>query len=293
MDSVINGTGEIEFSLPLEADQYDGWGGQLKAIEGLEEFELELETLIDNKDQMDRIVAFAKEWEFPYRDEGIFAFHEESGVKTSTWMGSKLLRNEHDNGDYEFDDLYEPEMDDIEVDDEDPAYDSISTYEYSDYAVDAADAADTEALNALETSLEVLGEEDSERAEHSYISPEPSVLEEATSPASLEQPPIEQDASSETSSVFSDAEDTTEAPAFYAPPHIIDEDENDDVEDRSTESEDEAEMSQSQSSPAQAQASTGPLLLESNEQGYYVVSMIFRKRLTDVLTLRGLSGFGV
>ena len=258
---------------------------------------------------MDRIVVFAKQWEFPYRDEGIFAFHEGSGVKQSTWMGSKLLRNEYEEGDYEFDNLYEPDrMDDVDIDDEDPPYDSSSTYEYSDYEVDPeavgdaaqafdeqmdgdihSDLAERAVFDQLEAPTHDLEDGTYQQDENDYISPEPTICEEPLNPGVHEQAFDGHGASSQSCSTSALAGDATEAPASYAPPHTVDEGEGEgEVDMEAIDLEEDVDQSQSRSTQDQVQSVTGPLLLESNEQEYYVVSMIFRKRLTDVLTLRGL-----
>jgi hypothetical protein len=62
-----------------------GWGAQLQHIQGLEEFELEMETLIEKKWQMDGIVERAKHWIFPLREEKVLRWDSAAGIKESRW----------------------------------------------------------------------------------------------------------------------------------------------------------------------------------------------------------------
>jgi hypothetical protein len=67
-----------------------GWGAQLQYIEGLKEFELEMETLVAKTGQMDAIVERAKRWIFPLRDDRFLRWHRASGVKESWWEEDDL-----------------------------------------------------------------------------------------------------------------------------------------------------------------------------------------------------------
>lgn len=62
-----------------------GWGAQLQHIQGLEEFELEMETLVEKKWQMDGIVERAKHWIFPLREEKVLRWDSAAGLKESRW----------------------------------------------------------------------------------------------------------------------------------------------------------------------------------------------------------------
>ena len=62
-----------------------GWGAQLQYIQGLEEFELELETLIQKREQMDGIVERAKKWIFPLKEDKFLRWDHGAGIKESRW----------------------------------------------------------------------------------------------------------------------------------------------------------------------------------------------------------------
>jgi hypothetical protein len=62
-----------------------GWGAQLQYIQGLEEFELELETLIQKREQMDGIVERAKKWIFPLKEDKFLRWDDGAGIKESRW----------------------------------------------------------------------------------------------------------------------------------------------------------------------------------------------------------------
>ena len=62
-----------------------GWGAQLQYIQGLEEFELELETLIQKREQMDGIVERAKKWIIPLKEDRFLRWDDGAGIKESRW----------------------------------------------------------------------------------------------------------------------------------------------------------------------------------------------------------------
>jgi hypothetical protein len=62
-----------------------GWGAQLQYIQGLEELELELETLVGKREQMDGIVERAKKWIFPLKENQFLRWDDGTGVKESRW----------------------------------------------------------------------------------------------------------------------------------------------------------------------------------------------------------------
>ena len=64
---------------------YQGWGAQLRYIQCLEQFELELETLAEKKWQMDGIVERAKRWAFPLNEDRFLRWDSASGVRESRW----------------------------------------------------------------------------------------------------------------------------------------------------------------------------------------------------------------
>ena len=64
---------------------HQGWGAQLQYIQGLEQFELELETLAKKKWQMDGIVERAKRWAFPLKEDKFLRWDSGLGVRESWW----------------------------------------------------------------------------------------------------------------------------------------------------------------------------------------------------------------
>lgn len=62
-----------------------GWGAQLQYIQGLEELELELETLVEKREQMDGIVERAKKWIFPLKENKFLIWDDGAGIKESCW----------------------------------------------------------------------------------------------------------------------------------------------------------------------------------------------------------------
>ena len=62
-----------------------GWGAQLQYIQGLEELEMELETLVAKKEQMDGIVERAKKWIFPLKENRFLRWDDGVGIKESRW----------------------------------------------------------------------------------------------------------------------------------------------------------------------------------------------------------------
>ena len=65
------------------------WGSQLKKMEGLKVFQLELETVEKKKDELDAIVARAPGWQFPLDGDRIMIL-DESKTKRTGWLGHKL-----------------------------------------------------------------------------------------------------------------------------------------------------------------------------------------------------------
>jgi hypothetical protein len=70
-----------------------GWGAQLQYIRGLEEFELEMETVVDKKGQMDGIVERAKRWIFPLKEDKFLSWDSRTGLKESSWEEDDLPLN--------------------------------------------------------------------------------------------------------------------------------------------------------------------------------------------------------
>ena len=252
-------------SLPRDLDRYVGWGRQFEFVNGLEELEIEFETLRVLKEvEMDSIVSFAKQWKFPLMRDGFLEWDEASGLKESTWTGSKLLRGELDEPIFDFyEDIpdnmseanHEPRLDS-------PAYETGSTYEYSDWEEEPPSFAEQE-----EALAEIIW--------HANL---PAASPLHTSCSDMEHPLEQQEAAREDRAqtdlpeAAADDRDMT-GTVIYEPPQIIDAVDTHEIDEQS---------------PARAEAPADgrqdhepalPLLaLESNVQDYHVVSMMWRKR---------------
>jgi hypothetical protein len=77
----------------MELVASQGWGAQLQYIQGLQEFELEMETLIEKKWQMDGIVERAKRWIFPLKDDKVLRWDNGAGIKESRWEEDDVSLN--------------------------------------------------------------------------------------------------------------------------------------------------------------------------------------------------------
>jgi hypothetical protein len=234
-------------SLPRDLDRYLGWGRQFEFVHGLEELEIEFETLSTLKEtELDPIIAFAKRWQFPLMGNGVLEWDKGFGLREYTWTGSKLLRGEFDESMFG---LYEDTTENMSEADHDfgtdsPGYETGSTYEYSDWEDEPPSFAEREE----EAVTNIAG------PSHTASAIQLHDDEDDGSHPALEALPNDQEPTQ---------------PAIYAPPQILDADDAQEVED------------QVSASPEQAEAlqSAIPLLaLESNVQDYYVVSMVWRKR---------------
>jgi hypothetical protein len=93
-------------SLPRDLDRYLGWGRQFELVHGLEELEIEFETLSTLKEtELGPIIAFAKRWQFPLMGNGVLEWDKGLGLREYTWTRSKLLGDELDE--YETESSYE------------------------------------------------------------------------------------------------------------------------------------------------------------------------------------------
>lgn len=284
--------------LPADLDRYDGWGRQFEHIKGLQELELEFETLRDNKDQMDRIVTFAKQWQFPLENEGVLTWHQASGVKTSKWTGSKLLRGENDDNDlalygerpdggFGFDDVDMDYQPDIGDDGDDVGYDSDPTYEYSDWEAEMEEVGelaeggvvyeiqnnrlDDPEWNALQAEQMNNPRSQEQVSNHGGHVNSPSAFSD------MEQAVCNRNESLQEVATSAEADAVTESIA-YEPPNMIDGD-TDAMETQPTNvtlEETLDDLSQPQL-PVAVETVVPLLALESNEQEYYVVSMTWRK----------------
>jgi hypothetical protein len=256
-------------SLPRDVDRYVGWGRQFEFVHGLEELEIEFETLRVFKEvEMDPIVTFAKQWQFPLMREGVLEWDEASGVRQSTWTGSKLLRGELDESMFDFheDNLDSMSDADHESRPDSPDYDTGSTYEFSDWEDEPPSLAEQGYASA-----DMMG--------HGY-SATASQLREAGSDA--EHTSDQQDPVTELNNPINQPEVTPDeqemtGPVLYEPPQIIDVDDNHGIEDEWP------TITDAAADIMQDPQSAFPLLaLESNVQDYYVVSLSWRKRKRGV-----------
>lgn len=70
----------------------DTWGAQMGMITGLKVLEMEFETDLLKKDQLDSVVARAKHWKFPLNDGSVL---EWTGRRTDhSWEGLKHLKDD-------------------------------------------------------------------------------------------------------------------------------------------------------------------------------------------------------
>jgi hypothetical protein len=234
-------------SLPRDLDRYLGWGRQFEFVCGLEELEIEFETLSILKEvELDPIITFAKRWEFPLMGNGVLGWDKGSGLREYTWTGSKLLRGELDEPIF---DLFEDTPENMSEGDHDfgtdsPAYESGSTYEYSDWGDEPSSFAEQEG-NALT-----------------------NVAGPSHAASALQLHDDEDNSSHPAPEALSNSQEPTQ-PVIYAPPQILDADDAQEVEDQASASFEQAEA---------VQPAIPLLALESNVQDYYVVSMIWRKR---------------
>ena len=241
-DVMISQTDEVP-SLPQDVGDFVGWGRQFELVYGLEEVEFEFETLRSLKElEMDPIVAFAKRWQFPLMGQGVLEWDQGSGIRESTWTGSRLLRGEDDES---VPDDYADEADNFnEADDEfgsdNIAYEAGYSHEYSDLGDGAPSLREQDYALARE-------------AEHVYAATVSEVEEGGSD--------------TEHRSNHCDSARGHEAAQMMA---VDDADELDDQSPGLAEA------------PGDARQDGQPVLpllaLESNMQEYYVVSMIWRKR---------------
>ncbi len=75
--------------------KWQGWGGQFHFVRGLEMLEIEFETVLTKKRQLERVVERAKHWKFPLQNDRVLAWT--GVVKGSMWEGA--LKLEEDYGD--------------------------------------------------------------------------------------------------------------------------------------------------------------------------------------------------
>lgn len=81
---------------PPQRHDAAAWGNHLKNIQGLEQFEMEFETLTDKRNQLDAIVALARNWVF--EAAGGRKLRNVS-VSQSSWEGEVSLRQDVGNED--------------------------------------------------------------------------------------------------------------------------------------------------------------------------------------------------
>ncbi|OOF90862.1 hypothetical protein ASPCADRAFT_156177 [Aspergillus carbonarius ITEM 5010] len=91
---------EIEEGEGSEVDE-KAWGTQFVYVPALEELVIQLETVMDKRDQLDAIVRMARTWRFPLvREEGWFLVYEEEGERACRWIGvtEEAMREEVHRG---------------------------------------------------------------------------------------------------------------------------------------------------------------------------------------------------
>ena len=77
-----------------EGFERGSWGSRFGNLRGLEVFELELETLVGKKGELDAVVKKAAEWRFGLGDGNVLVLDEEATEK-SGWVGSKHFKGLH------------------------------------------------------------------------------------------------------------------------------------------------------------------------------------------------------
>lgn len=81
---------------PLEGPpqgRWDGWGAQFQYVTRLEMLQIEFETVLAKKRQLERVVERAKHWRFPLKNDKVLAWTGD--VKQSTWEGSVTLKEDY------------------------------------------------------------------------------------------------------------------------------------------------------------------------------------------------------
>lgn len=74
---------------PLSLFAPNAWGSYFKNLEGLETFQLELETVEEKKEELDAIVLHAPGWQFAL-NHGHVMIMDPYKTKRTGWMGAKL-----------------------------------------------------------------------------------------------------------------------------------------------------------------------------------------------------------
>ncbi|KAJ6572021.1 hypothetical protein B0H19DRAFT_1132224 [Mycena capillaripes] len=111
------------------------WGAWVGSMPGLQEVELEFETIDGKREQLEERVRVALEWKFPTANDG-FLVHDGKEPVKSTWLGSSRMspgqgydsdEEEEDNySDEEYYDYSNSSDDESEHEEEENAQDSIS-----------------------------------------------------------------------------------------------------------------------------------------------------------------------
>lgn len=74
---------------PSQPFEEKSWGNQFRNINGLKEFQLELETVESKKDELDAIVARARGWKFPLGNGQVLVLNQAKTTRTG-WVGYPL-----------------------------------------------------------------------------------------------------------------------------------------------------------------------------------------------------------
>jgi hypothetical protein len=81
---------EIGHALRIEEPDNTKWGGWIGSVPGLQELELELETLEAKKDELEERVQVARRWTFPLAN-GACLVHDGAPPVQSVWLATAAL----------------------------------------------------------------------------------------------------------------------------------------------------------------------------------------------------------
>lgn len=75
-----------------EGFEEGSWGSRFQGLKGLKCFELELETVIGKREELEEIVGVAGEWVFGIGDEGVVLVMDEAATERMEWTGSRFVK---------------------------------------------------------------------------------------------------------------------------------------------------------------------------------------------------------
>ena len=92
LDPKREGRARIGDSVPDDQPYESGsWGSRFANLKGLKKFEMELETTVEKRMELDTIIEKAHAWKFPLGDGNVLVMDDES-TKKSLWTGSKHFK---------------------------------------------------------------------------------------------------------------------------------------------------------------------------------------------------------